>query len=58
MDESSTTTMRLPVAAHENTTTIAVPSCDTLTEILRGGAQRLLRQAIDAEVTDWIECCR
>ena len=55
MDENSTTTMRLPVAAQENTTTIAVPSCDALTEILRGGAQRLLRQAIDAEVTDWIE---
>jgi len=55
MDENNATTMRLPVAAHENTTTIAVPSCDALTEILRGGAQRLLRQAIDAEVTDWIE---
>jgi len=55
MDKNNATTMRLPVAAHENTTTIAVPSCDALTEILRGGAQRLLRQAIDAEVTDWIE---
>jgi len=63
MDESNTTRMRLPEAAHddaatvahEDTTTMAVPSCDALTEILRGGAQRLLRQAIDAEVTDWIE---
>jgi putative transposase len=53
MDENNTTAMRLPVAAHENTT--RVPICDPLTEILRGGAQRLLRQAIDAEVTDWIE---
>ena len=36
-------------------TTIPAPSCDVLTEILRGGAQRLLGQAIEAEVGDWIE---
>ena len=37
------------------TTTIPAPSRDVLTEILRDGAQRLLWQAIEAEVADWIE---
>jgi len=55
MHEDNTTRMRLPVAACEDAAMIAVPNGDPLTEILRGGAQRLLRQAIDAEVTDWIE---
>lgn len=35
--------------------TIPVPSRDALSEILRDGAQRLLAQAIDAEVDGWIE---
>jgi putative transposase len=30
-------------------------TADALSEVLRQGAQRLLAQAIDAEVTDWIE---
>ena len=34
---------------------IPVPGRDVLTEILRDGAQRLLGQAIDAEVEAWIE---
>ena len=55
MREDNTTRMRLPVAACEDAAMIAVAKSDPLTEILRGGAQRLLRQAIDAEVTDWIE---
>ena len=55
MDENNTTTMRLPVAAHEDAATIPASNRDALTEILCDGAQRLLRQAIDAEVTDWIE---
>lgn len=33
---------------------VPVPSRDVLTDILRDGAQRLLAQAIDAEVGDWI----
>jgi putative transposase len=37
-------------------TTVALPgSRDTLTEILREGAQRLLAQAIEAEVAEWID---
>ncbi len=36
-------------------TTIPAPCRDVLTEILRDGAQRLLGQAIEAEVGDWIE---
>jgi transposase-like protein len=35
--------------------TIPAPSRDVLTEILRDGGQRLLGQAIEAEVADWIE---
>ena len=41
--------------SNEATTTIPAPSRDMLTEILRDGAQRLLGQAIEAEVADWIE---
>ena len=41
--------------SNEATTTIPAPSRDLLTEILRDGAQRLLGQAIEAEVADWIE---
>ena len=40
---------------NEATTTIPAPSRDLLTEILRDGAQRMLGQAIEAEVADWIE---
>ena len=35
--------------------TLPVPAQDVLTSILRQGAQRLLSQAIQAEVGDWIE---
>jgi transposase-like protein len=41
--------------SNEATTTIPAPSRDVLTEILRDGAQRLLGQAIEAEVADWVE---
>ena len=41
--------------SNEATTTIPAPSRDVLTDILRDGAQRLLGQAIEAEVADWIE---
>jgi transposase-like protein len=41
--------------SNDATATIPVPGRDVLSEILRDGAQRLLAQAIDAEVTDWIE---
>ena len=34
---------------------LALPTRDVLTELLRDGAHRLLALAIDAEVTDWIE---
>jgi putative transposase len=34
---------------------LPVPAHDVLTSILRQGAQRLLSQAIEAEVADWIE---
>ena len=40
------------------TRTVSFPSAepkDVLTEILREGAQTLLVQAIEAEVTEWIE---
>ena len=43
---------------HENNESVAaipVPGRDVLTEILRDGAQRLLGQAIEAEVDAWIE---
>jgi putative transposase len=41
--------------SNDTTATIPVPSRDVLTEILRDGAQRLLAQAIDAEVAEWID---
>ena len=41
--------------SNETIETIPVPSRDVLTEILRDGAQRLLGQAIEAEVDGWIE---
>lgn len=45
MSESSSTTIEFPV-----------PGCqDVLTEILRAGAQRMLSQAITAEVAEWID---
>ena len=44
MAESINSTLPLPVAS----------SRDVLTDILRDGAQRLLAQAIEAEVTEWI----
>jgi transposase-like protein len=45
MAESINSTLSLPVAT----------SRDVLTDILRDGAQRLLAQAVDAEVTEWID---
>ncbi len=42
-------------AETERSATIPAPSRDVLTEILHDGAQRLLAQAIDAEVADWID---
>jgi putative transposase len=44
MSESSNSTLSLPVAS----------SRDVLTDILRDGASRLLAQAVEAEVTEWI----
>jgi len=44
MSESSNSTLALP----------ATSSRDVLTDILRDGAQRLLCQAVEAEVADWI----
>ncbi len=41
--------------SNETTATMPAPSRDILTEILHDGAQRLLAQAIDAEVADWID---
>jgi transposase-like protein len=41
--------------APEAVATISIPSRDVLTGILRDGAQRLLAQAVDAEVDAWIE---
>jgi putative transposase len=44
MSESSNSTLSLPVAS----------SRDVLSDILRDGAQRLLSQAVEAEVTEWV----
>ncbi|MAT68153.1 MAG: IS256 family transposase [Planctomycetaceae bacterium] len=44
--------------AEVNTTTVSFPSetsQDALTEVLRSGAQRLLAEAVEAEVAEWIE---
>lgn len=43
------------VASPAANSTIPVPGRDVLTEVLRDGAQRLLTQAIDSEVDDWVE---
>lgn len=40
--------------SNEAVATLPVPSRDVLTGILRDGAQRMLVQAINAEVDDWI----
>ena len=45
MNESTAAALELP----------ATTSQDVLTEILRDGAQRLLRQAVEAEADTWIE---
>jgi putative transposase len=45
MQEVSTTTVSFPSAS----------SRDALTEVLRSGAQRLLAEAIEAEVMEWID---
>ncbi len=55
MYESTTTRTATPAAIGGDATTIPAHSRDVLTEILRDGAQRLLGQAIEAEVADWIE---
>jgi len=44
MSESSNSTLALP----------ATTSRDVLSDILRDGAQRLLSQAVEAEVAEWI----
>jgi len=54
-EENSTTTMPGPDVFGKNVETIPAPGRDVLTEVLRDGAQRLLAQAVDAEVSDWIE---
>ena len=41
--------------SNRSSTTMPVPGCDVLTELLRDGAQRMLARAIDAEVHEWIE---
>ena len=43
-----------PAAIGGDATTVPAPSRDVLTEILRNGALRLLGQAIEVEVADWI----
>jgi putative transposase len=40
---------------NETTSAIPAPGREVLAEILRDGAQRLLGQAIEAEVDTWIE---
>ena len=42
-------------AGADRPASIPAPSRDILSEILHDGAQRLLGQAIDAEVADWID---
>jgi hypothetical protein len=42
-------------AGGDRAATIPAPSRDILAEILHDGAQRLLAQAIDAEVSEWID---
>ncbi|KKM97148.1 hypothetical protein LCGC14_1170950, partial [marine sediment metagenome] len=54
MNDGNAPKMIMPAAA-DRPATIPAASRDILTEILHDGAQRLLAQAIDAEVGDWIE---
>ncbi len=54
MNESTKPETTMP-ADTERPATMPAPSRDVLTEILHDGAQRLLAQAIDAEVADWID---
>ncbi len=53
MHESNEAGLATPVP--KAVATIPTPARDVLTEILRDGAQRLLGQAIEAEVDAWIE---
>ncbi len=55
MYENNRTTTVRPGGVDGQATTILAPSRDVLAEILQDGAQRLLGQAIEAEVADWIE---
>ena len=55
MNKRNTTRTTTPATVGDDATTIQAPARDVLTEILRDGAQRLLGQAIQAEVTDWID---
>ena len=56
MDENNATRRVPPAEVGDGATaTIPAPSHDVLSEILRDGAQRMLAQAIDAEVADWID---
>ena len=55
MHESNATRTTTPAAFDVQEARIPAPSRDVLTEILRDGAQRLLGQAIEAEVASWIE---
>jgi hypothetical protein len=44
--------------AERNSSTVLFPgisSKDVLTDVLRQGAQRMLAQAVEAEVAEWIE---
>ncbi len=52
--KTTTVEARMP-AGGDREAAIPVTSRDVLAEILHDGAQRLLAQAIDAEVSDWIE---
>jgi len=54
MYENNATRTAPPAAIGGDATTVPAPSRDVLTEILRDGAQRLLGQAIEVEVADWI----
>lgn len=55
MSKRTTTRTAPPAGVEGDATTIPAPSRYVLTEILRNGAQRLLGQAIEAEVADWID---
>ena len=48
MEEATTSTLEFP----------STPSRDALTEVVRRGAQRMLAEAIEAEVAEWIETHR